>query len=117
MKTSTDQLILDRKALVKASLSRAMSYPEYKALVTTLASEGKSTSPETNDALSNYTRLNDARMRRLDKSLSIPGLQASRPSSQAWLVITESWCGDAAQTIPVINKIAQEMGVELKLAV
>jgi len=115
MNTAADQLILHRKELVKASLSRAMSYPEYKTLVSTLALEGKSTSPEANEALSTYTKLNDARMRRLDKSLSVPRLQSVRPSSQTWLVITESWCGDAAQTIPVINKIALELGVELKL--
>ena len=25
-----------------------------------------------------------------------------------WLVLSEGWCGDAAQTLPVINKIANE---------
>ena len=25
-----------------------------------------------------------------------------------WLVLTEGWCGDAAQTLPIINKIAKE---------
>ena len=26
---------------------------------------------------------------------------------QTWLVITEGWCGDAAQIVPVLNKIAE----------
>jgi len=25
-----------------------------------------------------------------------------------WIVITVSWCGDAAHVVPVLNKIAQE---------
>ena len=27
--------------------------------------------------------------------------------SQTWLVLTESWCGDAAQSMPIINKLAE----------
>ena len=33
-----------------------------------------------------------------------------------WLVLTESWCGDAAQTLPVINKFAEiNECIELKV--
>jgi hypothetical protein len=33
-----------------------------------------------------------------------------------WVVLTEGWCGDAAQNIPIINKIAEENeNIELKL--
>jgi hypothetical protein len=33
-----------------------------------------------------------------------------------WLVLTESWCGDAAHVIPVINKIAELSDhIDLKL--
>ena len=35
---------------------------------------------------------------------------------QTWLVITEGWCGDAAQNLPVINKLAEiNTNIKLKL--
>ena len=49
-------------------------------------------------------------MKRWDKTVKIP-INAERLISEfsgklTWLVITESWCGDAAHVIPVLNKIA-----------
>ena len=33
-----------------------------------------------------------------------------------WLVLTESWCGDAAHVVPAINKIAElSDNIDLKL--
>jgi len=33
-----------------------------------------------------------------------------------WLVLTEAWCGDAAQSIPIINKMAEvNENIELRL--
>ncbi len=34
-----------------------------------------------------------------------------------WLILTEHWCGDASQTLPVFNKIAEmsEGKIEMKL--
>ncbi|MCB0464279.1 MAG: thioredoxin family protein, partial [Aequorivita sp.] len=35
---------------------------------------------------------------------------------QTWLVISEPWCGDAAQTLPYLNKIAQlSENIDLKI--
>jgi thioredoxin-like negative regulator of GroEL len=35
---------------------------------------------------------------------------------QTWLVISEPWCGDAAQTLPFLNKIAQfSENIDLKI--
>ena len=42
----------------------------------------------------------------LNESLRDKAQKIGRP--QIWLVITEGWCGDAAQNIPVIEKIAAE---------
>ena len=50
-------------------------------------------------------------MKRLDKTIKISEetiLEFQKVKEpQTWLVITEGWCGDAAQNIPVINKIAE----------
>lgn len=35
---------------------------------------------------------------------------------QFWLLITESWCGDSAQSVPIINKISRlNTNIELRL--
>ena len=61
--------------------------------------------------LLNYSKLNDRRMTRLDKTiqLSHETLLALKKNDKpiTWLVLTEGWCGDAAQALPVINKNCQ----------
>jgi hypothetical protein len=96
---------------IKESLARAISYGDYRAMVTQLALENKSTGPVQNEDLANYTLLNDKRMKRLDKTLKLRDIVVSEikkiEKKFTFLVLTESWCGDAAQTLPVMNKIAE----------
>jgi hypothetical protein len=58
----------------------------------------------------NYTKLNWSRMNRWVKqalpSAEISEAMAAIKESQQWIVITEPWCGDAAQIVPFINMIA-----------
>jgi thiol-disulfide isomerase/thioredoxin len=100
------------KKHLEKGLEKAIYYQEYKELVSRLISEGKSTGPNQSDALLNYSMLNDKRMKRLDKTIQLSEEIISKTKAlktpQTWLILTESWCGDAAQTIPVINKIANE---------
>jgi len=100
----------DIEVLVRSGLQRSMSYEDYRLMVAKLALEGRSTGPVQNQELSGYTRLNDQRMRRLDKTLKVDvdsELKIKKFDNRiTWLVLTESWCGDAAQTIPVMNKVA-----------
>ncbi|MRI01884.1 thioredoxin family protein [Kriegella sp. EG-1] len=97
--------------LIHEGLQKAMSYQEYRALVSNLAEEGKATGPVQSEALSNYTQLNNRRMKRWDKTLKF-GEEAITKinklnSKITWLVLTESWCGDASPALPVMNKIAE----------
>ncbi|MBA6315358.1 thioredoxin family protein [Cellulophaga baltica] len=96
--------------LLSASLPKAVSYQEYRAIVSALVANGLSTGTVQNDALANYTLLNDKRMKRLDKTLKFSEDIVERITKVSkkitWLVLTESWCGDAAQTMPVMNKLA-----------
>ena len=99
------------KEIIENSLKKAISYTDYRVLVSNLLADGKSTGPEQSEALTNYSLLNDRRMKRLDKTIKISEetiLEFQKVKEpQTWLVITEGWCGDAAQNIPVINKIAE----------
>ncbi|NQY06149.1 MAG: thioredoxin family protein [Flavobacteriaceae bacterium] len=99
------------KDIITESLIKSMSYPAYRKLVSVVVAEGKSTGDKQSEALSNYSMLNDKRMKRLDKTtrLTESHIEAIKLYDEevTWLVLTESWCGDAAQTMPMMNKIAE----------
>ena len=99
------------KEVVQKGISKAMSYQEYRLLIDKLSVEGRSTGSEQSEDLTNYTILNQRRMKRLDKTLKISDESVSKikdfANKVSWLVLTESWCGDAAQTIPMMNKVAE----------
>ena len=102
---------VNKAQLVASHLDGAIDYDTYRSLVFDLAEKGLSTAPEQTETNSNFTKLNASRMRRLDKTVKLEDevKQAfeNYKGEQTWLVITESWCGDAAQVIPVINKVAE----------
>lgn len=108
------------KDIIDKSLKTARSYDEYKSLVSELMKEGKSTGPVQNESRANYTKLNNQRMKRLDKQtrLSEEAVNVAGKVNKdfTWLVLTESWCGDAAQTLPVINKFSEaNKNIDLKV--
>ncbi len=98
--------------IFKKSIERSHSYTEYRTLVKELLSQGKSSGADQTEALLHYSQLNDTRMNRLDKTIDIPVENVEKlkqiADEQIWLVITEGWCGDAAQILPVINKMAEQ---------
>jgi thiol-disulfide isomerase/thioredoxin len=99
------------KTTIKSSLERSMSYQSYRDMVKQLAENNSNTGIEKTEALANYTKLNDKRMKRWDKTIKVSDVAQKRIANFqhniTWLVITESWCGDAAHVIPALNKIAE----------
>jgi len=97
--------------LALEALGNSISYQAYRELVSEHVQEGTSTGTNQSEALTQYTLLNDSRMRRLDKTTKIPDnvqdILKNLKESQTWLVLTESWCGDAAHSLPVMNKFAE----------
>ncbi len=97
---------------MKEYIEKSMTFAEYIKLIDDLLLDGKTTGENQSDAMFNYGKLNRQRMHRLEKmallneSLKEKARKVSR--KQIWLIITEGWCGDAAQNIPVIEKIAAE---------
>ena len=99
---------------------RGMYYDEYRRLIDAFLMVGKSTAKRESESLVEYSKLNVVRMNRLDKTTEIiPELQeriSEISALQTWLVLTEGWCGDAAQIVPVLNKIAElNNNIQLKL--
>ena len=87
------------------------SYSDYMLLMELVVMEQRTTGPKQSEELNDYTKLNLHRMQRLNKtvvlseSLKIAIGQIQFP--QTWYVLTEAWCGDAAQNIPVLAAIAK----------
>ncbi|OHT46863.1 thioredoxin family protein [Flavobacterium tructae] len=98
------------KSTIAKSLFNSHSYTEYRKIVTDLLLEGKSTGNEQSESLTNYSKLNEARMNRLEKTMKVSDEVVSElekvKHNYIWLVISEGWCGDAAQILPIINKMA-----------
>ena len=106
--------------LSPARLAAAYSYSAYRQLLDKLLAEGKTTGPLQTPELLAYAQLNEQRMNRLDKTVKLlPELAAAAAAlhqNYIWLIVTEGWCGDAAQTVPVMEAVAQASAGHLRTA-
>jgi hypothetical protein len=97
---------------MKNYIEKSMTYAEYIKLIDDLLLDGKTTGPVQSEAMFNYGVLNRKRMHRLEKTVvlneSVKEKTRGVKRRMIWLIITEGWCGDAAQNIPTIEKIAAE---------
>lgn len=100
------------KYILQSIIDKAYSYPSYRQMIDELFADNKTTGDDHSEAMLDYTKLNLSRMKRLDKKsrLTNETLEelAKMRRSVIWLVITEGWCGDAAQIVPVLNHMANE---------
>jgi hypothetical protein len=91
-------------------VEKAMPYAEYIKLIDDLLEQGKTTGENQSEAMFNYGKLNRQRMKRLAVSVELNESLSEKAQNVGqkwiWLIITEGWCGDAAQNIPIIEKIA-----------
>jgi hypothetical protein len=87
-----------------------MDYSGYMQLTEQLVAEGRTSGPNQSAPYVHYTKLNQQRMKRLNKTVEVPAalqeLLQAKVKNWAWWVLTEPWCGDAAQCVPVIEKLA-----------
>lgn len=87
-----------------------MTYEDYSQFIKTLADNGGTSGLEQTEALINYTKLNARRMKRWEKTIKITPEATEKIKAfnkpLTWIVLSETWCGDAAHVLPVLNKIA-----------
>ena len=97
--------------LDRSYLEKSMSYSEYGKLVHELILQGKTSGADQFEKQIKYTKLNEHRMHRLDKTVKINDNVAqiiqSLNKKWIWVVLVEAWCGDVAQTIPALQKISE----------
>jgi hypothetical protein len=89
---------------------KGMTYSVYLDLLKDLLSEGKTTGPNQDSGLIEYAKLNIQRMERIYKTVVISDELADKVKAitekQTWICITEGWCGDAAQSVPLFDRLA-----------
>lgn len=94
----------------RSVIENAYTYEEYRELINDLLLKGRTTGENHSEAMIHYTNMNSHRMRRIDKRIELMEPLKNRlddlKRSMTWVVLTEAWCGDAAQNLPVIQKIA-----------
>ncbi|MGY5351615.1 thioredoxin family protein [Wenyingzhuangia sp. IMCC45533] len=106
---------------LKNALETSFTYEEYLDQMKDLSMKRKSSGNVQSEELTNFTKLNHARMKRLTKTQKvnedIVNTLLSLETELTFLILTESWCGDAAQTVPVLYKIAKASNhINLRIA-
>jgi len=95
---------------ITSSFLNSISYSEYRSRVTELLQQGKSSGNEQSEELLNYSKLNETRMNRLDKTIHVGKVNEQALNSlhnhYYWLVLAEGWFGYRAQLLPIFNKMA-----------
>jgi len=99
------------REIATETIEKAYSYSEYRDLIDRLLSEEKTTGENHSEAMLHFTKMNVHRMKRHDKHTDLNNELVERieevDREWIWLVLTEAWCGDAAQSLPIINKMAE----------
>ncbi|MBO6586977.1 MAG: thioredoxin family protein [Gracilimonas sp.] len=114
METAVDSVI------TRKLIENTISFEEYTDLVQQLFKEDRTTNEDNRPDMLEYTKLNIHRTSKWNKRAKISEELAHElknfPNRMTWLVITEGWCGDAAQSLPFIHKMAGlSDNIELKL--
>lgn len=106
MTTTTNELLQN-------AIAKGIDYEAYIRLSQELFAQQR-TSPADKDVASaemlDYTKLNLHRMERLDKTIALEADLVDSiqqlPNDIYMVIIAEAWCGDAAQNVPILAKMA-----------
>ena len=101
-------------------IQKGFSYSEFVEFTEKLVEEKRTTGANQSEAYLDYTRMCLQRMNRWNKTAKVSAkmthLMESIQESQIWLIITEAWCGDGAQSIPYLAKLV-ELNPKIKLRI
>jgi hypothetical protein len=104
MNTENKQIKITKSGFA-SYLEKGIAYEDYKVNM----EEDSKTNPD--DKRREYIVLNQHRMQRVEKTFEpdakILEQAAALKHKTYWLVLTEHWCGDAAQQLPVFDKLAK----------
>ena len=88
-----------------------LNWEKYLEKFDAILSGENTTTPYNKESYTNYTKLNNSRVKRWSKTTKLSNetveVLENLSSRQKWILITEPWCGDTANTVPIINLMAQ----------
>lgn len=96
----------------------AFTYAEFRALMSTLAAEHRTTGPDQTPGLVRYTHQNQAHLDRAHAVPLVPELVEKirqLPQPEQWLVLGEAWCGDTAHLFPILARLEEESAGKIQL--
>jgi hypothetical protein len=98
-------------------LTQYFDFPAFTALTAEMAANGTTTGPVKSESRIDATKLNIQRLNRITKTTKLlPEWDMITGADRLeLLVITETWCGDGAQILPVIARIADHIKVPLRI--
>lgn len=100
--------------------NNSFTYSEFIDHLNQLMAEGKTTGLDQSEKYLHYAKLNLQRMKRWDKTFELNDelkLAIQKTAQQQWWVITEGWCGDSAQNLPAIQKMAEASNGQISLRI
>ncbi len=108
------------KIITPRLLEESYDYDSYRKLLDELLANNMTTGSNQSESMLNYARLNNKRMSKWQKigklSPELVEKLEEIQSPMTWLVVTEGWCGDAAQVLPFIQKMVElNQNIDLKL--
>ena len=106
--------------ITAAQLQESLTYLEYIELTKSIINNVSPSAPYDNEKMLKYTEANLERMQRVSNNISIDqklyNLLTSVTDRWIWVIITEPWCGDAAQIVPALCAFAEvNSNIETKL--
>jgi|SRR6476661_1355087 len=90
--------------------SPAYTYAEFRALVSHLAAERRTSGPDQTPGLIRFTQQNLAHLDRAYAAPLLPELVEHLrhlTRSETWVVLAEAWCGDTAHSLPILARLAE----------
>lgn len=97
------------------------TYREFLDYSKQLTDAGQTSGPDQSSHLVEYTALNHTRMERIEKratlSEELKTTIEKQERPQQWVLLTETWCGDSAQNLPVIGKAVEYAGDQIQLTI
>lgn len=117
---TTRRMELDSRELIERVRTVGLTYADYAAQMAAQASADPAGLPSEDAERIGYTKLNLHRSERIGRNWK-PGPETTKVldgirEPQLWMVLTEPWCGDSAQSLPVIAALAErDPDIELRI--
>ncbi len=106
--------------LTPERLATAMTYDRYRERIRELLAAGRTTGTDHSDQMVEFTRLNDHRMGRIERTVTLSektrSVLAKLDRKLKWVLLAEAWCGDVAQNLPILAMMADAApGITLRI--